>query len=932
MTLLAVASMIVPTILMGGTLPALAAAVRRWPKEHARSIGTLYATNTLGAVAGTVLAGFFFLPLWGDAVSLGIACGLNALGGVLSLAVGSRAPAEEPVTQVSQSAADRPSVALKEIRPPQYLVALFCGVAGLGLEIAWVRVLGMILGTTTYAFSTMLAVYLLMFSVGTLFSSRFLVPRSSARGILVFLLPITGLTSLATIPVFSRLPDLFLRMFPLFSDPWWKMTLAQSLLCGLVFVIPCFLMGTVFPLVLKWASPRKEHLGAVTGRLYAWNTAGSILGAVASGHFLIPILGLEKTIHICATVLLLLPASVLLAEPMRRRVRRLAGVAILVLAGILVLAAGPRWDRKSVADGVYFGARGKVKDPAYRLGDYRTLYYAEGLESTVEVRRSLQHGRIEIKINGKEVASTTYDDMRLQRFMGHLPFLLHGEAKTSVVIGLGAGVTFGSAVDHTGENTLCIEMEPKVIPAARIFGEANGFVVDRAGSQIVLADGRNFLKLTPKTFDVITSDPFHPIVKGSSRLYTRDFFRTSRARLNPGGVMAQYLPFYQLSPEDIRMIVRTFSDVFPHVSMWFTNIDTILIGSEEPLGIDYPALVKRLDREDFHNPLKPINLGHPHEFLASFVMADGLSEYVGGGVLNTDGHLRLEYSSAKRMYLDTVGSNIEEIARFKHSVLPYLTNVPESEESEIERWHQSRKLAMQARAWSRTDPARSVELAQEALEIVPEDRDTAHVLAQSCDRLGVAYLQALRFGDAEKVLREGVESIGDMDDMVRSVILAHLGGALISQGKIEEALEKSREAVTLNPDSAIALFNIGSVHLNRQEYEKAVYFYERALEKHPTMVPVLVNLSICYGRGKGDWDRAIEASARAVENDPSDTKAFYNYGLWQAAKAENLDPSRGEEARALRRGALRTWEKLMELEPDNERVKVLMDEVRSKME
>ena len=326
-------------------------------------------------------------------------------------------------------------------------------------------------------------------------------------------------------------------------------------------------------------------------------------------------------------------------------------------------------------------------DTPYRietaLANTDVLFFHEGINETISVikPKGANQGLI---VNGKVVASTTRQDIQCQYTLGHLPMLLHPDPKRVFVLGLGTGMTLGAVSVHPEvEQVVLAELEPSVAPAARTFARFNHDVLDNPKLRTVFTDGRNYLLTTRERFDVITADPIHPWTRGSSYLYTEEYYRLAADRLAPGGVMCQWLPIYELTPKDVATVVRTFQQAFTHSVLWLTQYDAELVGSNAPIVIDEERLAQRLAAPVVAADLAMVEMGSVDDFLSYFVAGtEGLRSFSSLGVVNTDHNLRLEFSAPRSVGVGRVmGDNVLALTRHRESVSDYMTPLPSSEQA-----------------------------------------------------------------------------------------------------------------------------------------------------------------------------------------------------------------------------------------------------------
>jgi len=646
-----------PTILMGASLPAAARFVESTP-EGVSWLGFLYGGNTAGAVFGCLLAGFYLLRVYDLTTATLVAAaidGLVALGGFWLVTK----------TQAAQAAPPAPSTAL--IGPwPVYVTIALSGATALGAEVVWTRLLGLLLGATVYTFSIILAVFLIGIGAGSAAASAALRSSLRPRAALGWcqMLLAAGVAWTAFM-LASSVP--FWPINPLLStSPWY--TFQIDLARALWTVLPAALLwGASFPFALAAVSSRGEDQGRMVGGIYAANTGGAILGALAFSLVLIPWIGTQG----CERTLIVLSAvsAVFALGPMVKESKTIA--ATMLLAGSLAVAG---WLSANVSDVpgmlIAYGRRIMISSNSSKL-----LYAGEGMNASIAITQ-WNDGAVQFHVSGKVEASTEPYDMRLQRMLGHLPALFHSRPKSVLVVGFGAGVTAGSFVPYPEIQRIVIcEMEPLIPPTAtQYFAKENYNVMHDPRVQIVYDDARHFVLTTNEKFDIITSDPIHPWVKGSATLYSKEYFDLVKQHLNPGGIVTQWVPLYESDTQTVKSEIATFFDVFPNGSIWGndnngTGYDTVLLGQVEPLKIDVEAIQARLDRPDqasIAKSLRDVGFGSILDLLGTYAgQRQELLPWLEGAQINRDGNLRLQYMAGLALNVSMEGAIYSQILSYR---------------------------------------------------------------------------------------------------------------------------------------------------------------------------------------------------------------------------------------------------------------------------
>ncbi len=560
-----------PTFGWGATVPLMARISVRSRAEATSETSAFYGANTLGAACGALLAPFVLLPAFGLP---------GALYAGAAIEVGAAALALLLLTQSTEPTDQRPSAeAATPTRRfhPLLLAAALLGFSSLALEIALLRLLVTVTGASVYAFGIVLFVFLAGIGIG----ARQLVLRRTRTGapesaleerakrsrdalyLACLLAPLLVAGGLFALRLQLGEADLFVGLSnrAVQGGSIVKAWFSHALFAGLALLPPAIAFGLALPAaagLLAAAHPEPERERWIA-RAYAWNTGGALLGSLGAALVLIPAFGPRGAV----VAAVLVPfAAALLVDRARLGLLGLAAVATLGVASQSLFPAGER-----------------DAPPALVLA-----HDAHTTASVHAARTSRGDPILALRVNGKAEASTAPVDLRLQYLLGHIPGLLHGEARTALVIGLGTGMTAGSLLDLPRLEALEIaEISPAVRRAARAFSEWNGAVLDDARTRVTITDGRHRLATAHERFDLVTSDPVHPWTRGSSDLYTLEHFRAMAAHLAEGGVASQWLPLYELSTEDVRTIVATWCAAFPHVTAWLTAYDLVLVGSRAPM-------------------------------------------------------------------------------------------------------------------------------------------------------------------------------------------------------------------------------------------------------------------------------------------------------------------------------------------------------------
>ncbi len=668
--------LLIPTTFMGATLPVLSQYMSGIKTSLGRTAGALYAVNTFGAVAGAAATGFYFLPCFGKIETNWIAVGCNVMLGLLAINLGLRqALGMLPANSASQS--QEPKAKSQEPTPLpaaiKLTVAAFAitGFAGMATQIAWTRAISLSTGSSTYAFSLIVSVFILGLSLGGAWAARVAPKIADPIGVLAKILLVIGLLGLAISTLLGFGPILFFFLLAWSSQSsWWVLLVAEAIGIGLIILVPTFLMGATLPLTMQVAATYRESAGRTVGTIYSVNTIGAILGSFLGGLVLLPLLTIQYTL-VAAALMYAIPGLLLMGYGVQKgKFRNLGLAAVLIGAG--VVCAQP-WDGKIMSSGVYllYDPRTIAAAREFRLLDAlpnlskgrELLYYKEGAAATVAVTElDTPKGKdLMLSVGGKPDASSR-GDMSTQIGLTLVPELLHAKGPQDVlVIGLGSGVSVGAALaPQSVQRVDVIEMSPEVVEASEKFAPFNELTYVKSPRpwlatpkvELLINDGRNHLLLTKRRYDVIASEPSNPWMAGVGNLFTREAFELTRGCLKPGGIMCQWVHGYRLEVGDFHSIIRTFTEVYPYAQFWnVSDGDFLLIGSEEPLDQPLERLQTRMREPAVARWLGKVHYDTDAEFLACY-LADKpfLEAMTHDARIHTDDNMLLEFSAPRSLY------------------------------------------------------------------------------------------------------------------------------------------------------------------------------------------------------------------------------------------------------------------------------------------
>lgn len=670
------------TFLMGGTLPLLTRAVTALPERVGRRVSGLYFINSLGAVCGALIAGFILIPGLGVRATLTAAAALNIAIGI-SLLVAWRygglvrdrsdeSLGEEPAGQVDltrqsekagQGGGEFEGVAERRLALWAAVAVWGAGLSGMVVmvyEVSWIRLLSTILGSSTYSFTLMLAAFITGIALGSLVArwlARFTRPFLFF-GVSQFLV---GASLLLALPLYAGLPYIFLGLQSIAARTeggYLVYEAVKYLFCLAVMLPPTLASGAALPLATDVAARLSRRVGQSVGRVYAVNTLGTIVGALLGGLVLLPVLGIKLTLEVGIVVNMAFGLWVLFLHPWvgAGRLRGL-GMSAAALIVVYILVA-PAWDLRALASGVFRERQdvGPIREQfKERISDLEVVFYEEDVNSTVAVLR--RNENFSLIVNGKADASTYMRDSVTQTLIAAISAMMVPSAKRALVIGLGSGQTAGHLLQYPVQRVEVVEISPGVVRASRFFDHMNGRPLDDPRTVLVTQDAKTYLLTRPHArYDLILSEPSNPWIAGIGGLFTVEYFSAMKERLEPGGVMAQWIHTYEQNDETLGCVLLTFCEAFPYVTVWGMSVtDLVLVGSNEPVSWDFESSRTAFQRPGVAADLARISMGDLFTLLNQQLMSPlRVAEVTSlGGRLNTNNFPFLEYQAPRIFFLNT---------------------------------------------------------------------------------------------------------------------------------------------------------------------------------------------------------------------------------------------------------------------------------------
>jgi spermidine synthase len=869
--------LIIPATLMGATLPILI----RFYVENIATVGTqagrVYTANTWGAAVGTAAAGFLLIPYFGVNVSLYLTV-------ALSLAIAAIAwlfsRTQDTIATSFEVDSERPG-------PRVVLIAMMLsGFAALIDEVAWTRVLSLVVGPTTYAFTLMLTSMITGLGLGAALGSRLARKRNISLSTFAWIELIVAATSLAVIPLLGRMPVWIGTIVTKYVEQFGVIQMVEfSIFFGLM-LIPTTFLGMTFPIASRLYAKSNSLLGTEVSAIYGFNTIGGILGSLAAGFLLIPLIGSQWALIVASFINA--GAALVLAPPPRQWMPAIA--AILVLSASFLI---PRWDPELMSSGAYkyapyYKAQADLES-MLKSGDL--AYFKEGATTTVSVRR--HRGETSLAIDGK-VDATDSGDMTTQKMLGHLPLLLSDAAKHVAIIGLGSGVTAGAALRYPIESLDVVEISPEVAAASDFFKHVNHDALRDTRTRLIIGDGRNHLRYIRKKYDVIISEPSNPWMSGMASLFSREFFQEALSRLSENGIHCQWFHSYNMSTDDLRTVIATFRTVFPHAQLWALNQnDFLLLGSPARIEVSENSLKRNF--QHVTADLEPIGIRDVFSIASLYLLEDeDLDAFASGASLNTDSHPVLEFHAPRFIYANTTDQNYAAISAVQKKVTPpaYISQLAASVTAENLR----NKGEMYLTSDSYKDAAREFRNAIElnvtdevawngllkTTQSASERPEVAAFIERilSVHRLPIVRLSAAEFYSQEANYGKGIPLVEAVlsEDPQNRVALEKLIEMYVESGSMELPATVDR-LLAIDPENPKGLYSQATIRLYQQRFDEAIQLVKRSITRDPSNVRARDLLAIAYGQ-TFQHDLADAEFRKTIKEFPYDWLTLNNYGLY----------------------------------------------------
>ena len=886
-----------PVVCMGATLPVLCRFYVRRLSHLGTHAGRLYGLNTIGAALGALLCGFWLIKFLGVWQTLIAAVGINIFIAIASFIAGARIQADTIFFKESLSEQTRPSHTDFTDSPPQSSFAvkaalMIFGVSGfcaMAYEVIWTRLLGLLVGPTTYSFTIVLVSFITGLALGSIIFGFF---ADRVKNVLLLLLATQIATALSALVVSQLLGDsqlFFAKLIFTFQNNFVLHYFLKALALFAFLILPTMLSGATFPLVGKICTRSIENIGKSLGFAYVVNTIGAVAGSFCAGFIILPLLGKENSLSFVIG-LQLFTAMIIAVFAAKNSFCKYKPLFLAATSafGIGMCFFFPFWNRHLIAAGMYhrFDKIDMIlrttgwfetflRSSQDRLEEGKNLelvYYGDGIGGFTTVFKSAdEFGNLQYSManSGKFDASSRYD-MPTQTLLAHFPMLFHPNPKNVMVLGLASGITAGETLCYPIEKLDVVDISQQVVEASHFFDPWNNNVLANPKTKLIVQDGRAHLYLTNQKYDVIISEPSNPWMAGMADLFTRDLFAQARDRLNDNGILCQWVHAYQMDWNTFALICRTFADVFPNNllvhTMFAQPIDYLLIGfkGENKLNLSYTV-----EKLPYIRQSKNIILSDPR-VLYPLIVSEDIEQIVGQGPLNTDNNPRLEFEAQRTMYYNdpriaiNIGSRKFLTQETKNIIEQILADV-------------NLQINLTEFLLSIYTPAFDLVNLQKATPI--QQQRLFELIDTYCanNPLNLSQLPPEQLGQrCRSVQIEALKSkVGTVLNTAESY--SYLSTLYAQEGLLDEAVVAAKKAIELRPNLYSGYTALGNLFTRQDKLKEAEDCFRKALQITPRDFQVHNALGITLAK-QSKYDEAIRHFEEAVRLNPNFAEAHANLG------------------------------------------------------
>ena len=922
--------LIIPVTCMGATLPILGRFFVTSLSRVGTHVGRLYGLNTIGAAVGSLLCGFWLIDLLGVRGTLVLSVVSNGAIGATCVLIGGRLPRRPEVSRETRMEKERTT---KGYRPEadrafgSYALVIFAvsGFCAMAYEVIWIRLLGLIVGPTTYSFTIVLVTFITGLALGAMFFGWLGDRVKNAVMLLISTQVAAGLFALTFSQIVGNSQIFFAKLIYHFKDSFAQLHLLNAVILFLFMFPTTFCLGATFPLVGRIYTTSLLRRGRSIGFAYAINSVGAVLGSFCAGFVLIPFVGKEDGLRIVIAIQLV--TALFVGFRVFRRAKtpalRWSPLVLAVCLGLALVSQYPQWDRKTLSKGKYHRLdRPEIRNVGWlnalisgpaRLSNAEKealVYYGDGIGGFTTVLKNDILGDVSYTLCNSGKADASFPgDMATQTLFAHFPLLFHPQPENVLIIGLASGITAGEVLNYPVHRLDIVDINEQVVAASDYFRKWNNDVLSDSRTKFIIQDGRAHLAMTNQKYDVISSEPSNPWMAGLASLFTREFFELAKAHLDDDGIFVQFTHSYQMDWPTFAMIGRTFSDVFPNAILVNTQPTTygpdyLLIGMKGEKRLDAGVAERNLRYARQSKNMTILD----HRLLYNLILSEDLQRLFGDGPIHTEDRPFLEFAAPRLLYIndpmirqkisdgrwlsDTTREIVrEQLAdldtRIDFAVFALSLYSPE--------FVFQNRLDLSSASADQRKRVSDLLVEYCSNNIVPDifslkDGDIRELclsaqketlkrrMAQASDRIPFLY----RLGAVSSEEGKLEEAAGYFTEVLRSDpdhVEAHnaLGNVLAEQGRYDEAIDHHLKAVELAPDNAVTYNNLGCTLSERGRVAEALEYYSKALRLNPGFVDAHYNMGKALV-SQGRLDEAIDRFTAVVRIDPGYSEAHNNLG------------------------------------------------------
>jgi spermidine synthase len=854
--------LIIPVTCMGATLPVLCRFYVTRLSHLGTHAGRLYGLNTIGAALGALLCGFWLINLLGVLGTLIIAVLVNGIIGLCCLLAGSDSSIKrKEEKQIPGSKKPKQKNRTEDAKAHLYPEALsgalvifaVSGFCAMAYEVIWARLLGLIVGPTTYSFTIVLVTVILGLALGSMIFGR-LADKTSRP---IWLLISTQITAaffvLLVSQFFGNSQLFFAKLIFNFKDDFALLNVSKVITLFGFMILPTLCLGAAFPLVGKIYTQSVSKVGRSIGFAYTINTIGAVLGSFCAGFLLIPLIGKENSLSLVIGLQLLtsLAMTGVILGKKRENIFRWAYPAATALVGLTLCFHFPLWNRHLFSQGKYhyfteikstlesFGWwESIVKGPEILAGSEQgeLVYYGDGVGGFTTVLKYPKPlgGFYFSMINSGKVDASSMGDMATQTLLAHFPMLFHRNPKTVMVLGLASGITAGEVLYYSMERLDVVDINQQVVAASDFFLPWNNGVLSNPKTNLIIQDGRAHLQLSKKNYDVIISEPSNPWMAGLATLYTREFFALAKDSLNEDGIFVQWIHSYRMDWTTFSLIGRTFAQVFPNSLLVSTGLvsDYLLVGikGENKLTLDH-AKQKLLNVQQSKN----VTLSDP-KVLYRLIVSEDLQKLFGHGTINTDNRPILEFAAPKMMYISD--PMIRKKIESKKRVSPETANLIEQVTTNVDE-----QISYAAYALSIYNLFRDMVDLPKATQSQKER--FLNLMATYCADNPIKYSIFSNDELKQRCRTIQIETIQNNIDQMPDKALSYfyLADLYRAKGMLDEALANYANSLRIKPDNADVRYKLAASLFTQGYLQQSIEEYRKVLRLRPNWIEPLNDLA-----------------------------------------------------------------------------------------